>query len=102
MSSNLVPLYGYKDLNLRGDTFLKATITFNYNFYKKIYFTTSANIANVGDNLFDDNKWIDAIDYSGYAVGLGWDTFLGPIETKYSYSPEIEKSAWYVSVGYRF
>ena len=102
VSSNLVPLYGYKDLNLRGDTFLKATITFNYNFYKKIYFTTSANIANVGDNLFDDNKWIDAIDYSGYAVGLGWDTFLGPIETKYSYSPEIEKSAWYVSVGYRF
>jgi len=30
------------------------------------------------------------------------DTFLGPIEAKYSYAPEIEESAWYVSIGYRF
>ncbi len=101
-SSNLVSLYGYKDLNLRGDTFLKATITFDYNFYKKLHLITSANIANVGDNLFEDNKWVDAIDYSGYALGFGADTFLGPVEIKYSYSPEIEKSVWYVSVGYRF
>ena len=95
-------LYGYKDLNLRGDTFLKATITFDYNFYKKLHLITSANIANVGDNLFEDNKWVDAIDYSGYALGFGADTFLGPVEIKYSYSPEIEQSVWYVSVGYRF
>lgn len=101
-SSNLVSLYGYKDLNLRGDTFLKATITFDYNFYKKLHLITSANIANVGDNLFEDNKWVDSIDYSGYALGFGADTFLGPVEIKYSYSPEIEKSVWYVSIGYRF
>ena len=62
----------------------------------------AANIANVGDDLFDNNQWIDAIDYSGYAAGLGWETFLGPIEAKYSYSPERDDSAWYISVGYRF
>ena len=73
-------------MNLRGDTFLKATITFDYNFYKKLHLITSANIANVGDNLFEDNKWVDAIDYSGYALGFGADTFLGPVEIKYSYS----------------
>ena len=101
-SSNLVPLYGYKDLSLRGNTYLKATLTLDYNFYKKAHINASANIANVGDDLFDTKQWIDAIDYSGYAVGLGWDTFIGPVETKYSYSPEREESAWYVSVGYRF
>ena len=101
-SSNLVPLYGYKDLSLRGNTYLKATITLDYNFYKKAHINIAANIANVGDDLFDTKQWIDGIDYSGYAFGLGWDTFLGPIEAKYSYSPEIEDSAWYVSIGYRF
>lgn len=101
-SSNLVPMYGYKDLTLRGDTFLKATITFDFNFYKKLHLITSANIANIGDNLFEDNKWFDAIDYSGYALGFGADTFLGPVEIKYSYSPEFKKSLWYVNVGYRF
>ena len=101
-SSNLVPLYGYKDLSLRGNTYLKATITLDYNIYKKGHINIAANIANVGDDLFDTKQWIDGIDYSGYAFGLGWDTFLGPIEAKYSYSPEIEDSAWYVSIGYRF
>jgi NTE family protein len=101
-SSNLVPLYGYKDLSLRGNTYLKATITLDYNIYKKAHINVAANIANVGDDLFDTKQWIDGIDYSGYAFGLGWDTFLGPIEAKYSYSPEREESAWYVSIGYRF
>lgn len=101
-SSNLVPLYGYKDLSLRGDTFLKANLTLDYKVYKKMHVNIAANIANVGDDLFDNNQWIDAIDYSGFAAGLGWETFLGPIEAKYSYSPEREESAWYFSVGYRF
>ena len=101
-SSNLVPLYGYKDLSLRGNTYLKATITLDYSIYKKVHINVAANIANVGDDLFDTKQWIDGIDYSGYALGLGWDTFLGPIEAKYSYSPEREESAWYVSIGYRF
>ena len=101
-SSNLVPLYGYKDLSLRGNTYLKATITLDYNFYKKAHINIAANIANVGDDLFDTKQWIDGIEHSGYAIGLGLDTFLGPIEAKYSYAPEIEESAWYVSIGYRF
>ena len=101
-SSNLVPLFGYKDLSLRGNTYLKATITLDYNFYKKAHINIAANIANVGDDLFDTKQWIDGIEHSGYAIGLGLDTFLGPIEVKYSYAPEIEESAWYVSIGYRF
>lgn len=101
-SSNLVSLYGYKDLNLRGDTFLKAALTVDYNVYKKIHINAAANIANVGDDLFDNDQWIDGVDYTGYALGIGWDTFLGPVEVKYSYSPEREDNAWYFSVGYRF
>ncbi len=99
--NNLVSLYGFDNLSLRGNTFLKATLELDYNVYKKAHVNFSANIANVGDDLFDSNEWIDRVDYSGYALGFAWDTFMGPIEAKYSFSPN-QKSIWYVVVGYSF
>lgn len=101
-TNNLVALYGYENLNLRGNTFLKATIDLDYIIFQKSHIIASANIANVGDDLFDTKQWIDGIDHTGYALGIGWDSILGPIEAKYSYSPEREDGVWYVSVGYRF
>ena len=101
-TNNLVSFYGYDNLNLRGNTFLKAALEIDYKVFKKSHINVSANIANVGDDLFDTKEWINGIDYSGYAIGCAWETFMGPIEVKYSYSPEREKGAWYVTVGYRF
>ncbi len=100
--SNLVSFYGYDNLNLRGDTFLKATLTLDYRLFKNSHINISANIANVGDDLFDIDQWIDGIDYTGYAIGCGWETLIGPIEAKYSYSPERGGGTWYFSVGYPF
>ncbi len=100
-ANNLVSLYGFDNLSLRGNTFLKAILEIDYNVYKKTHINFSANIANVGDDLFLNKEWIDRVDYSGYAIGFSWDTFLGPIEAKYSFSPN-QKSIWYVAVGYRF
>ncbi len=99
--NNLVSLYGFDNLSLRGNTYLKATFELDYNVYNKAHVNFSANIANVGDDLFVTNEWIDRVDYSGYAVGFAWDTFMGPIEAKYSFSPNQE-SIWYVVVGYSF
>ncbi len=100
--NNLKPFYGYEPLSLRGDTFLSSTVTIDCTVYKKAHINISANIANVGDDLFNSSRWIDRVDYSGYAIGCGWDTFIGPIEAKYSYSPEVKESIWYVSLGYKF
>jgi len=100
--NNIVPFYGYEALALRGDTYLKSTITLDYELFKKQHLSISGNIANVGDQLFDDGKWIDGIDYTGYAVGYGIDTFFGPMELKYSYSPERKTDEWHVNVGFRF
>jgi len=100
--NNIVPFYGYEALRLRGNTYLKSTIIIDYEIAKKNHFNIFANIANVGDDLFENGGWIDAIDYSGYGVGYGLDTFLGPIELKYAYSPERDEGEWYVTVGFRF
>jgi NTE family protein len=56
----------------------------------------------VGDQLFERGEWIDSIDYSGFAVGYGLETFLGPIELKYAFSPERNTDEWHVNVGFRF
>ena len=101
-SSNLVTLYGYEDLSIRGNTFLKATLTLDYKIFKKSHINIAANIANIGDDLFDNKGWIDGVDYTGYSVGCGWETIIGPIEAKYAYSPERGKGSWYFSVGYPF
>ena len=100
--NNIVPFYGYDALDLRGDTYLKTTFTLDYEIFRKNHVNAAVNIANIGDDLFTDGKWIDGVDYSGIAIGYGLETFFGPIELKYSFSPETKTDEWYVNVGYRF
>ncbi len=100
--NNIMPLYGYEALSLRGNSYLKTDITFDFEFLKKNHLNLSANIAKVGDDLFESGEWIESIDYIGYAVGYGLETFLGPLEVKYSFSPEREAGEWHISAGFRF
>jgi NTE family protein len=100
--NNIIPLYGYEALSLRGNTYLKTNIIFDCEFLKKNHLNLSANIAKVGDDLFENGQWIESIDFIGYAVGYGLETFLGPLEVKYSFSPEREAGEWHISAGFRF
>ncbi len=100
--NNIIPFLGYEAISLRGNTYLKSTLTFDYEIFRKNHINISANIANVGNDLFENGQWIEGVDYSGISVGYGLETVLGPMEIKYSYSPELDKSEWYVALGYRF
>lgn len=101
-TNNLVEFYGLEALELRGDTYLKSSIDIDYEFLKKNHLVFSANIANIGDNLFETGDWIRKIEHTGYAIGYGLETFLGPLEAKYTYSPERKQSEWQISAGFRF
>ncbi len=100
--NNIIPFMGYEPISLRGNTYLKSTFTLDYEIFRKNHINISANIANVGNDLFENGQWIDGVDYSGFSAGYGLETVLGPMEIKYSYSPEMDKSEWYVALGYRF
>lgn len=100
--NNIVPFIGYNPVSIRGNTFLKSSLTINYEIVKKNHINFTANIANVGNKLFDNGGWIDGIDHAAFSLGYGLETILGPMEIKYAYSPELEKSAFYVALGYRF
>lgn len=100
--NNYKPFYGYDFMSIAGDSYVKADIDLHYQFYKKHFLTLSANIANVDDGLFKDSDWLSLPEYSGYAAGYGLKTFLGPMQVKCSWSPEVKKAHWFISLGYWF
>ena len=100
--NNFISFYGYDYVSIIGNSFVKGTISVDYELYKKHHLIASANFANVDDDIFEDSEWITAPDYSGYAIGYAFETFLGPIEAKWSWSPEVNKSIWFFNVGFWF
>jgi len=52
--------------------------------------------------LFKNGNWLTSPDFSGYALGYGIETLLGPVEVKWSYSPEVDESQYFFVVGFRF
>lgn len=94
--------YGYDFLSLAGNSYIKGAVTLNYEFYKKNHFNFTANYANIGNNIFENDNWFKMPDYSGYALGYGLETILGPIEIKHSWSPETKDHYTWFSVGFWF
>ena len=95
-------LYGYDYMSLVANSYIKSTATLDYEFYKKNHINFSANFANIGDRIFESVDWISIPKYSGYAVGYGLETVIGPIEVKYSWSPEQPKGFTWFSIGFLF
>jgi NTE family protein len=100
--NNFDYFYGYNFLSLFGNSFVKSTLTLDYRFYKKHHFNFAGNFANIGNKLFDSDAWLERPNYSGYALGYGLETVLGPIEVKHSWSPETKEHYTWFSIGYRF
>lgn len=100
--NNFVPFYGYDFISLSGDSYIKALLEVDYEIFGKHHINIGANFANVENELFGTGNWISTPDYSGYALGYGVETFFGPVEVKYSISPEVEESQWYISIGFWF
>ena len=100
--NNYKSFLGYDFMSLDGDSYVKADFDVHYQFYKKNFVTLSANFSNVDDGLFKDSDWLSLPDYSGYGLGLGSKTIVGPVQVKCSWSPEVKKAYWYISLGYWF
>ena len=100
--NNFRPFYGYDFISVAANSYIKSTGTIDYEFYKKNHLNFSANFANFGNKIFESVAWISVPKYSGYAVGYGLETIVGPLEIKYSWSPENPKGYTWFSIGFLF
>ncbi len=100
--NNFTPFIGYDFLNLPGNSYVKAYGRLDYEFTNKNHFLFSANFANVDDDLFRTGDWFSEPTFSGYGIGYGLESFLGPVQIYYSWSPESDNSNIFFSVGYWF
>lgn len=100
--NNFIPFFGYDFLSLPGNSFVKAYGRLDYRLAPKNHLLFSANFANVEDDLFRTGEWFSEPSFSGYGLGYGFESFLGPIQIYYSWSPEISQNNFFFSVGYWF
>lgn len=100
--NNFVPFLGYDFLSLPGNSYVKANARLDYEFIPKNHFMLAANYANVEDDLFRTGEWFTSPNFSGYSVGYGLESFVGPIQLIYSWSPEGKTSNIFISLGYWF
>ncbi|WP_276168937.1 patatin-like phospholipase family protein [Zobellia alginiliquefaciens] len=100
--SNFTPFFGYDFLALPGNAFVKAYGRLDYEFAPKNHLMFTANYANVADDIFRTGDWFELPTYSGYGVGYGWESFVGPMQMHYSWSPEGKTNNFFFSLGYWF
>ena len=80
--NNFRPFLGYDFVSLLGDSYIKGSVVADYEIFKKHHLELTANYANIGTNIFEDDTWISKPKYSGYGVGYGYETVIGPVEDK--------------------
>lgn len=101
--NNIKPFLGYDFLSLAGDSYVKGAITTDYEFYRKHHLNFTANFANVGNRIFEHTEgWLVKPQYTGYGIGYGMESIIGPLEIKHSWSPETGDHFTWFSVGFWF
>jgi NTE family protein len=100
--NNFKHFYGYDFISISADSYIKTLATVDVEFYRKHHVNLSANFANAENKLYSTGNWLSTPTYSGYALGYGLETILGPIELKYSWSPELPKGYVWFSFGFWF
>ena len=100
--NNYLSFFGYDYFSLAGDSFTKVHAILDYEIFKDHHINIAANFASIGDDIFFQNEWMEVLNYSGYAVGYGFETIFGPIEVKYNWSPDTNYSAYFINFGYWF
>lgn len=100
--NNFTPFFGYDFLSIPGNSYVKSYGRLDYRFAPKQHMLFSANIANVADDLFRTGDWFEEPNFIGFGLGYGFESFLGPIQLYYSWSPELDNGNFFVSVGYWF
>jgi NTE family protein len=102
-TNNFKPFFGYDFLSVAGDSYIKQALTIDYEFYKKHHVNFAGNFATIGNRIFEHkSQWLERPKHTGYAIGYGMETIVGPLEIKHSWSPETRNHFTWFSIGFWF
>ncbi len=99
--NTFISLYGYDFAELSDTSFLKSEFKFSYRFTEKQYVSFIANYARLDNNVFESIGVFTGIK-SGYAFGYSYNSLLGPLELKYSWSPDTNQNFLLFNLGFWF
>ncbi|WP_196885951.1 patatin-like phospholipase family protein [Aureivirga sp. CE67] len=98
---NFIPLFGYDIGDLNDNSYYKGELEVRYEVLKKNFISVYTNVAKVDNDLIGDSQAFKDLEL-GYALGYGLETFLGPVQVHYAWSPNTKKREWYFNVGFWF
>ncbi len=102
-TNNFKPFFGYDFLSVAGDSYIKQVLTLDYEFYKKHHVNFAGNFATIGNRIFEHkSQWLERPKHTGYAIGYGMESIVGPLEIKHSWSPETRNHFTWFSIGFWF
>ncbi|WP_442264985.1 patatin-like phospholipase family protein [Tenacibaculum sp. ZS6-P6] len=99
--NNFIPFYGYGISSLSNQSFLKSEFHLRYQPFKKNYISLIANYGRVAKNVFRRGELLKDTK-SGYGIGYGLETIIGPIELKYTWSPDHDDKFLVFNLGFWF
>lgn len=99
-----VGFYGLPYTGVITDEFFSGGISLQYEISRNLYLLGKYNfITYNSDNLFyQENSSFGDDYYNGYGVGIGWDTFLGPMEAVFTNNIEKDEVLFSIFFGYTF
>ncbi len=87
LPESFISFYGWNVADYMRNNFIKGEAELRVNFYKKHHLLATINAIKMGEtNFMEDNPFEN--HHIGYSVGYGLETFVGPIELRYSWSPK--------------
>ena len=99
--NNFTSFYGYDVGDLSEQAYLKSALTLRYELFTKNHILFTANAARAEEDLINQGSIFDNTKL-GYAVGYSIESFLGPMEVKYTWSPDTNQDFWFFNIGYWF
>ncbi|MEG0136910.1 MAG: hypothetical protein RR682_13000, partial [Cetobacterium sp.] len=95
--------YGLPISSIYSDNFFIAKASAQYNLVGNLYLNFTYNMATYNYNSnFGTSKSIWEDKDHGYGIGIGWDTFLGPMDFVLSNNVMGDGALYQVHIGYIF
>jgi len=95
------PFFGYEIGELSANSYLLSAAKIQVEIFKDNYVSFTKNIANIRHDLYKGHNVLKSTN-DGYGIGYGVNSFLGPIEVHYSWSPDNNNKIFYINLGFWF